>query len=64
MTQQLNKYLRPGAIVHTMTMGRVRVKELNGDEVLCQVVGGKGQIILSRIAATRRIIETAKGAKK
>jgi hypothetical protein len=64
MTQQLNKYLRPGVIVHTMTMGRVRVKELNGDEVLCQVVGGKGQIILSRIAATRRIIETAKGAKK
>ena len=63
-TRDLNPYLRPGVIVHTMTMGRVRVKELNGDEVLCQVVGGKGQIILSRIAATRRIIETAKGAKK
>ena len=62
--KSLNPLLHPGAVIHTMTMGRVRVKELNGDEVLCQVVGGKGQIILSRIAATRRIIETAKGAKK
>ena len=62
--KSLNPLLHPGAVIHTLTMGRVRVKELNGDEVLCQVVGGKGQIILSHIAATRRITETAKGAKK
>lgn len=61
MTEKLiNPRLRPGAVISTMTLGRVRVKELVGDEVHCQVVGGKAQIILSRTAATRRIIETTK----
>ena len=56
----LNPLLHPGAVISTMTLGRVRVKELVGDEVHCQVVGGKAQIILSQTAATRRIIETTK----
>lgn len=60
----LNPYLSVGSIIHTMTLGRVRVKELVDDEVHCIQVNGKAQLVLSRIAATRRIIEPAKEAKK
>lgn len=60
----LNPGLLPGHIIHTMTLGRVRVKECVGDEVHCTQVNGTAQIVLSRQAAARRIIETAKGAKK
>ena len=56
----LNPKLHPGAVIHTMTMGRVRVKELVNDEVHCQVVGGKAQITLSRTAAMRRILNREK----
>ena len=59
----LDPHLRIGAIIHTMTLGRVRIKELTGDEVHCQVVGGKAQLTLSRKTASRRIMETAKGLK-
>ena len=58
--KHLNPKLHPGAVIHTMTMGRVRVKELVNDEVHCQVVGGKAQIILSRTAAMRRILNREK----
>lgn len=57
-------HLRVGDVIHTMTLGRVKVKELVGDEVHCQVVNGKAQLVLSQRAALRRNIETAKDAKK
>ena len=52
-----------GAVIHTLTLGRVRVEEIRGDEVHCRVIGRKTQIVLSRAAASRRPIEPAKGAK-
>lgn len=57
-------HLQVGDIIHTMTLGRVKVKDLVDDEVHCQVVNGKAQIILSQRAAVRRVIETTKDAKK
>ncbi len=58
--KHLNPKLHPGAVIHTMTLGRVRIKEFVNDEVHCQVVGGKAQIILSRKAAMRRILNREK----
>jgi len=52
-----------GAVIHTLTLGRVRVEAIDGDEVHCRVIGRKAQIVLSRAAASRRPIEPAKGAK-
>jgi hypothetical protein len=63
-SRSLNPALREGVFLHTLTLGRVRVKELTKDEVHCVKVGGKAQIVLSRKAATRRVIQTAKEAKK
>ena len=53
-------HLQVGDIIHTMTLGRVKVKDLVDDEVHCQVVNGKAQIILSRKAAMRRILNREK----
>lgn len=56
----LNPLLHPGAVIHTMTLGRVRIKEFVDDEVHCQAVNGKAQIVLSRIAAMHRILNCEK----
>lgn len=56
--------LKLGTVINTMTMGRVKVKEISGDEVHCTQIAGKGQLVLSQAAAKRRTLETAKGTKK
>ena len=56
--------IRVGDVIHTLTIGRVRVQKINGDELECRSVSGVGQILLSRKAAVKRPIETVKGAKK
>jgi hypothetical protein len=64
MSQRPTLALREGAVLNTITLGRVRIKELTRDEVHCVEVGGKAQIVLSRKAALRRVMETEKEAKK
>jgi hypothetical protein len=52
--------LRIGAVIRTLTLGRVRIEQINRDEVHCRVIGRKTRIVLSRAAALRRFIEPAK----
>ena len=53
--KDINPGLALGKILYTTTTGRVRIKECVNDEVHCVVVGGKAQLMLSRIAASRRV---------